>query len=115
MASFLMFLLAVVWLLYQLFSEKPCPPGNVYDDEKSKQDLIDGVGVREWNRRQKKGYYYSTPEEIEKRQKAKEVIPGVVDVERYKRDREWFGVMYAEENRKAGRYKYVIKMKKMNE
>lgn len=106
MVSLPLFLLAVGWLLYKLFSEKPCPPGHKFDSEKELQDLRDGIGVQEWQRRKKKGYYYSTPEEMEQRQKAKEVIPGVVDIERYERDKKWYGIVEVEERRKLGMYKH---------
>ena len=111
MVSLPLFLLAVGWLLYKLFSEKPCPPGHKFDSEKELQDLRDGIGVQEWQRRKKKGYYYSTPEEIAQRQKAKEVIPGVVDIERYEYDKKLWGEEKAEQRRTAGHYKHVVKIK----
>lgn len=111
MVSFPLFLLAVCWLLYKLFSEKPCPPGHKFDSEKELQDLRDGIGTREWQRRKKKGYYWSTPEEIEQRQKAKEVIPWVVDIEQYNLDKGFLGIVEVE-RRAEGYYKHVVKKKK---
>ena len=111
MINFPLFLLAVGWLLYKLFSEKPCPLGHRYDSEKARQDLANGIGTCEWQRRKKKGYYWSTPEEIEQRQKAKEDIPGVVDIKRYEYDKKLWGEEKAEQRRAAGHYKHIIEIK----
>lgn len=104
MVSLPLFLLAVGWLLYKLFSEKPCPPGHTYDFEKADEDHCNGIGYDEWERRYKKGYYWTSQKEIEERKKAKEVIPGVVDIKRYENDKRIFGEKYAEMNRKLGNY-----------
>ena len=111
MTSFMLFLLAVIWLLYQLFSQKPCPPGSRFDFEKSEEDFASGIGVQEWERRKRKGYYYSTPEEMARRQEEKEVIPGVVDIKRYEYDKKLWGIEETERRRAEGRYLYEIKIK----
>ena len=108
-----LFLLAVCWLLYKLFSEKPCPHDCLYDSEKAIEDLASGVKPSEWKRRMKKGYYWTPIEEIEQREKEREsqnveVIPGVIDIKRYERDMELWGAVFVEELKKAGCYMYII-------
>ena len=109
MVSFPLFVIAIIWLLYKAFSEKPCPRGYTYDMEKAPKDRENGVSATEWKRRYKKGDYWVSQKELEERQKAKEVIPGVVDIERYEADKKIFSAQFVEINRKAGAYMTIRK------
>ena len=115
MVNFPLFLLAIGWFIYKAFSEKPCPPGYRFDLDKKTEDMLNGVSFDERERRQKKGYYYSPKEEIEKRReekKAYKYVPkyeklNVVDIERYENDRKIFGEEYTEQLRQGGAYLIV--------
>ena len=45
MVSFPLFVIAIIWLLYKAFSEKPCPKGYTYDMEKAQKDRESGVSA----------------------------------------------------------------------
>lgn len=103
MVSFPLFLLALIWLLYKLFSEKPCPPGHRFDSDKKTEDMLSGISFDEIERRQKKGYYWTPKEEIESRNAKKKSFKygqqNVVDVERYENDKKIYGEEYTEKLR----------------
>ena len=69
MVSFPLFVIAVIWIIYQLCREKPCPKGYTYDMYKAQKDRENGVSATEWKRRYNKGYYWVSQKELEKRQK----------------------------------------------
>lgn len=108
MVSFPLFLLAVIWLLYKLFSEKPCPPGHRFDSDKKTEDMLSGISFDEIEHRQKKGYYWTPKEEIERRNEEKKSFKygqqNIVDVERYEKDKKTFGEEYTEILRMGGAY-----------
>ena len=109
MVSFPLFVIAIIWLLYKAFSEKPCPRGHTYDMETAEKDRENGVSYSEWKKKYNRGDYWVSQKELEERQKAKEVIPGVVDIERYEADKKIFSAQFVEINRKAGAYMTIRK------
>lgn len=106
--SLILFLVAICYFVYKVASEKPCPPDHRYDMEKEYEDIRNGVSFEERDKKRKSGEYWTHKDDIEAR-KPKEVIPGVVDIERYNRDVRDFGLEYTELLRSAGEYKYIRK------
>ena len=88
--------------------EKPCPKGYVFDIVKSAQDLGSGISKWEYLRRKNRGDYWITYEEYYERTHPKEVIPGVVDIDRYNHDKEKYGEFFAEHRRQCSDYKRII-------
>lgn len=106
--SLILFLVAICYFVYKVASEKPCPPDHRYDLEKEREDIKNGVSFEERDKKRRRGEYWTHKDDIADR-KPKEVIPGVVDICRYERDKKVYGVEYTELLRSAGEYKYIRK------
>lgn len=77
------FIIILIFAFVPGLIEKPCPKGYVFDMVKSATDLASGISKWEYLRRKNCGDYWITQEEYNERIHPKEVIPGVVDIDRY--------------------------------
>ena len=71
------------------------------------KDIENGISVMDQIKKQERGGYYTTKPLPEK----KEVIEGVLDMERYQHDLDVCGEEMTEIRRKNGVYKYIKKKK----
>lgn len=110
--AFFFELIGFIFILIIAFApgliERPCPKGYVFDTVKSIQDLASGISKWEYLRRKNRGDYWITQEEYDERIHPKEVIPGVVDIDRYNHDKEKYGEFFAEHRRQCSDYKCII-------
>ena len=93
--------------------EKPCPKGYMFNTLKSAKDLASGISKWEHLRRKNRGDYWITYEEYMAQFQPKEVMPGVVDIERYNYDKERFSHLencdYLMAHRvKFGCYRHIV-------
>lgn len=103
MFHFILFLIATGYLIYRLITDKSAPKGARVNWDAMDKDRVSGVP---WEKRQKNfddGKYWTTAP----KKKPVEVIPKVVDIKRYMKDKEQLGESYAEKRRSYGEYMFI--------
>lgn len=103
------YIAAIVYFLYKVFTELPTPDGWCYDWEKEKVDIDRGIPYRVREKKRARGHYNSPSAEVRARKFPPEVLPGVVDIERYNRDLATLHPETVEYFRKIGDYRIIKK------
>lgn len=95
-----------VWQIVKEKTERPMPKNARFDWDAYWTDIRNGIGAMEQVRKRERGGYITTkpapPNPLEL------PLDTVVDVERYKHDKELYP-HYAEQKRKNGGYRYMQK------
>ena len=110
------FIVILIFALVPGLIEKPCPKGYVHNDLKAAKDLASGISKWEYLRRKNRGDYWITNKEYMEQFTPKEVIPGVVDIDRYNYDKEKYGKLehgdlILERRVKFGSYRHIVQDK----
>lgn len=103
MFHFILFLIATTYFLYRLITYRPKPPNSRFDWDALERDRQAGMS---WDERQKKiekNQYWTTAP----KPKPVEVIPKVVDYERYQKDLKNLPKDYVEHMRDIGNYMFI--------
>lgn len=107
----LLLIVSSIFTAKELVKEKtePVAPASMrFDWDAYWEDIGNGIGAMEQVRKCERGGYYTTKPLPEK----KEVIEGVLDMERYLHDLDVCGEEMTEIRRKNGVYKYIKKKNK---
>lgn len=108
------FIISLIFAFVPGLIEKPAPPGYVLHPYKSTLDLASGISKWEYIRRKNRGDYWVTQEEfreIIKTQRPNEVLPGIVDIDRYNYDKTRIPPVSLEWRVKIGKYRFIEKDK----